>query len=79
MTSSIYRGKISFSKMYLLVYCYIANLILNNFGITTVVSKRPVFEIWGAKHSNMTSSISRGNNSLSKVYFSVITIDLFYF
>ena len=52
---------------------------MNKFGITTMVSKCPILEIWGAKHSNMTSSISRGNNSLSKVYFSEITIDLFYF
>ena len=71
MTSSISRGEISFSKIYLLVYCLIGNLILNNFGITTVVSKRPIFEIWSAKHSNMMSSISRGNNSLSKMYFLV--------
>ena len=71
MTSSVSRGENSFSKMYLLVYCHIGNLILNKFGITTMVSKCPILEIWGAKHSNMTSSISRGSNSLSKMYLLV--------
>ena len=66
LTSAKICKKLKFSKTFHIIYHSKDNLILNKFFHRTMTWKLTVFEIWGAKHLIMTSSISSLNLILSK-------------